>query len=291
MKVAVTGSNGFIGKALVKELKRQENEVCVLVRTAAAQNTKAIMYHSSLLECTHELSQWQPDVFFHLAWRGVDGAHRNSEENNQYNYQLGIDSVQLAKQTGCKQWMGTGSQAEYGVLNKEITEEEICAPVTEYGIAKQRLYKETVQLCSSYNITHTWARIFSVYGPGDHSETFISYLINCMIQQKAPEVSSCTQQWDYLFIDDAAAALCSLIQHEGVYNIASGNTVELKHVVETIAQLTNYTGPVRWGIKQDAPLCYLCGSIQKIKNETDWTPKYSLKEGLTKTIAHHHLTV
>ncbi|HEX4958212.1 MAG TPA: NAD(P)-dependent oxidoreductase [Lacibacter sp.] len=291
MRAAVTGSNGFIGKALVHALQQQGHDVCVLVRTADAQNTNAILYHSSLLECTHALRQWQPDVFFHLAWRGVDGAQRNSEENHSYNYQLGIDSVQLAKQAGCKQWIGAGSQAEYGVLNKELTEEEKGSQVTEYGLTKQRLYTETKLLCNGHQMKHTWARIFSVYGPGDHPETFISYLVHCMLQQKAPEVSSCTQQWDYLFIDDAATALCSLIQHEGVYNIASGNTVGLKHVVETIAQLTNYNGSVHWGIKQDAPLRYLCGSIQKIKNETGWTPKYSLNEGLAKTIAHHPLTV
>jgi nucleoside-diphosphate-sugar epimerase len=291
MKVAVTGSNGFIGKALVKELIQQGNEVCVLLRTAATGNSKAIIYTKSLHECAEELQQWQPDVFFHLAWRGVDSQQRNNEENNQYNYQLTIDSVQLAKQAGCKQWIGTGSQAEYGVLNKKITEEEICTPVTAYGITKQRLYTETKQLCNSYQMIHTWARIFSVYGPGDHPETFIAYLISNMLQQKTIEVSSGTQQWDYLFIDDAVAALSSLINLEGVYNIASGETVVLKEVAETIAGLTNYKELIQWGKKQDAPLRYLCGSIQKIKNETDWTPKISLKEGLTKTIAHHHLTV
>ena len=244
-----------------------------------------------MLECKEALREWQPDVFFHFAWRGLEGAHRNSEENNQYNYQLTIDAVQLAKQAGCKQWVGAGSQAEYGVLNKELTEEEICNPVTEYGITKLRLYTETKHLCKCSQMKHTWARIFSVYGPGDHSETFISHLINCMLQQQAPEESSCTQEWDYLFIDDAAAALCSLIDHAGVYNIASGSTVVLKDVVSTIAQLTTYNGPVHWGLKQDAPLRYLCGSIQKIKNGNGWRPNYSLKEGLAETIAPFHLTV
>lgn len=293
MKVVVTGSNGFIGKALVKELLQTGYEVCVLVRSASntkPANVKAISYQYSLLECANELRNWQPAVFFHLAWRGVNNSNRNSEENNQYNYQLTIDSVQLAKETACKQWVGCGSQAEYGVQNKKLSEQDVCNPITEYGVTKQNLFKETKQLCYNYNITHTWARIFSVYGPLDHEATFVSYLVNNMLHQKDVQVSSCTQQWDYLFVDDAATALRSLIHHEGVYNIASGTTVVLKEVVATIAQLTDYNGSVQWNQKSDGQLHYLCGSIDKISNTTGWSPSISLKDGLAQTITCHQTT-
>jgi UDP-glucose 4-epimerase len=146
-------------------------------------------------------------------------------------------------------------------------------------------------LCKKYNMVFTWARLFSVYGPNDHSTTFISYLINTMLHQQIPQVSSCTQQWDYLFIKDAATALVSLIGHEGVYNIASGKTVLLKEVVEAIAQFTGYHGEVSRGAKPDGVLYYLCGSIEKISSRTGWAPTVSLPEGLAETTLNYHSAI
>lgn len=294
MRVAVTGSNGFIGHALVKQLLLQEHEVCVLVRNKA-MNTDPLMdciiYTNSLLECVDELKKWEPDVFFHLAWRGVNNTNRNNEVNNQYNYQLALDAVELASKAGCKQWIGSGSQAEYGAANKLLSERDECKPITDYGITKQQLCNETEVLCKRYKLEYTWARIFSVYGPNDHITTFVSYLINTMLHQQIPVVSSCTQQWDYLFIKDAAAALVSLIGHEGVYNIASGKTVLLKKVVKEIAVLTGYKGEIQWGAKPDGELNYLCGSIKKIFEATGWVPSISIEEGLAETALNYHSVI
>lgn len=291
MRVAVTGSNGFIGHAVVKQLLLQEYEVCVLARNKALETDPlihTIYYSTSLLECEDELRRWKPEVFFHLAWLGVNNSRRNGEQNNQYNYQLTLDAVSLASETGCQQWIGAGSQAEYGVANRSLSENDACSPTTEYGITKQKLCAETELLCKSYKLDYTWARIFSVYGPNDHSSTFISYLINTMLQQQVPHVSSCTQHWDYLFIKDAGAALVSLIGHEGVYNIASGRTVLLKEVVKAIASLTGYTGEIKWGAKPDGELHYLCGSIKKIFEATGWFPSVSIEEGLAETALNYH---
>ncbi|MEQ1799274.1 MAG: NAD(P)-dependent oxidoreductase [Lacibacter sp.] len=292
MRIIVTGSNGFIGRSLVKQLLTGKHEVCVLVRNKTVQpQVNTISYNDSLLDCADDVQSWKPDVFFHLAWRGVDNTQRNSEENNLYNYRLTIDSVKLAKEAGCKQWIGAGSQAEYGVANSILSETENCKPVTGYGSTKQKLCNETQTLCSSYNMVHSWARIFSVYGPNDHQETLISYLIKTMFEKEVPQVSSCTQHWDYLFVNDAAAALGSLINHAGVYNIASGKTVVLKEVVETIQQLTGYKGEIQWGYKPDAALHFLCGSIEKISRNTGWSPIVSLNEGLAKTILNYNSSI
>jgi UDP-glucose 4-epimerase len=290
MRIAVTGSNGFIGKALVAELLQQNHEVCLLVRNqpqVKLLKVSKLFYASSVFDCETELKNWYPDVFFHLAWRGVNSENRNSEENNLYNIQLTLDTVKLAYNTGCTQWIGCGSQAEYGIKNNCILESDLCAPVTEYGKTKQMLCKNSEDLCNKYGLNYTWARIFSVYGPRDHASTFISYLFDSMLQNKPPQVSSCRQFWDFLFIEDAAKALIALINKNGVYNIASGNVNELKHVVEQIANLTNYFGPIAWNSKPDGKLIHLCGIIDKIKRNSGWQPNVSLEVGLNKTLNYY----
>ena len=287
MRIAVTGSNGFIGKALVAELLQQKHEVCLLVRNQHQNKllkVSRLFYASSVFDCEIALKDWQPNVFFHLAWRGVNSENRNSEENNLYNIQLTLDTVKLAYNAGCTQWIGCGSQAEYGIKNNCILESDLCTPVTEYGKTKQMLCKNAENLCIQNGLNYTWARIFSVYGPDDHASAFVSYLFHSMLNNKVPQVSSCSQLWDYLFIEDAAKALIALINKNGVYNIASGNVIELKHVVDQIANLTNYFGPIAWNSKPDGKLIYLCGSIDKIKTNSGWQPNVSLEAGLKKTL-------
>jgi UDP-glucose 4-epimerase len=292
MRVVVTGSTGFIGRSLVALLLETGNQVCVLSKNTTAdfgQEIKVIYYKSSLVECTVELSNWQPELFYHLAWRGVDNTKRNIEENNLYNYELALDSILLASETGCSQWIGAGSQAEYGVGNKKLNENDACKPVNNYGITKYKLSFETEQLCKKYNMMHCWVRIFSIYGPNDHGTSFISYLIKTMLKKQIPQISSCTQIWDYLFIEDAVKALLSLRNAQGIYNIASGTPVILKNVVEFIALITGYNDEIMWGYKQDTSLHYLVGGIEKISSRTGWRPSVSLHKGLIKTVSSYHL--
>ncbi len=290
MRVLVSGSSGFIGKAFVNQLLSHGIEVAVLVRSNSLVDktiNKYFIYEHSFLECQNSVSSWNPDVFCHFAWRGVNSKVRNDEENNRYNYHLTIDSVKLAANAGCKQWIGAGSQAEYGLFNQPIKENCSTDPVSEYGKTKLILFHETSNLCNQYNLKHTWARIFSVYGPTDHSSTFISYLIDSMLSGEDLKLSSCTQKWDYLYIQDAAKAIFSLLGHSGVFNIASGRAVELKYVVSVLKKLAGYQGKIQWGYHEDAPIVYLHGNIEKIQEEIGWRPIVSLEMGLKQTLNYY----
>jgi nucleoside-diphosphate-sugar epimerase len=290
MRAIVTGSSGFIGSGLISQLLDQGIEVGVLARSSSKVNgnvNECFIYEYSLLECEAFVSNWKPDIFFHLAWKGTDSSSRNDTENNKYNYRITIDSVELAVSSGCNQWIGAGSQAEYGFLNDEVDEDHPTSPVSEYGITKKRLYDETKGLCEKYHLLHTWARIFSVYGPRDHSSSFISYLIDSMLVNDNIKVSSCTQKWDYLYVDDAVRALCSLVGDPGVFNIASGEVVALEEVVKILSDIIEYKAEIKWGFHTDGPLNYLHGNINKIKQKTGWRPTLSLKEGLNKTVKYY----
>jgi UDP-glucose 4-epimerase len=292
MRVVVTGSSGFIGNAVVEQLLTTNHEVCVITNSDSAnknQRVKCLFYKHSLMECEQALKSWKPECFFHFAWLGVGSDQRNNKENNLYNYKLAVDSVKLAANTGCFQWICSGSQAEYGIVNEKLSEENICLPTSEYGITKKIIYEETIIQCKKLGLIHTWARLFSAYGPGDHPNTFISYLVKSMLHQKDVEVSSCNQMWDYLYINDVASAFCSLIKHEGVFNIASGKVIQLKDIVVLTCELTDFKGKIYWHKKNDGFLNYLCGDIKKIKQITKWIPKVDLKDGLQNTIKTYQL--
>jgi nucleoside-diphosphate-sugar epimerase len=295
MRVVLTGSNGFIGKAILKYLIENGHEVYCLIRKDSGYSKQQGIFYGNLEDIYEsklvtEIKNWHPDVFCHMGWRGVGGNSREIADNNVYNLKLVLDTIKLANDTGCEKWIGAGSQAEYGIQNKLLIENDECLPVTNYGKAKLKAGTEALALCDKMNITGCWARIFSVYGPGDHTEALIPYVIQKMKTNEAPNLTSCTQFWDFLFIEDAAKALIALAENrtKGVYNIASGRTVQIKEVVENIASIANYNGAINYSALNDSSLNYLGARIDKIQGETNWNANIDLTTGLNKTVNSYY---
>jgi UDP-glucose 4-epimerase len=295
MRVVVLGASGFIGSAVVNELVARSKEVCVLVRPNSKLSDKfsasinTIVYHSLADELLLErLRGWKPEIMINLAWKGVDGNDR--VEASQFdNISFILQSVKLAFYSGCRQWVGAGSQAEYGIASEKISEETPCNPITAYGKAKLAAGIASLGLCDSLNIVGTWARIFSVYGPADHPNTFINYTIKSLLSNKSPILTACIQKWDYVFITDAAEAIVSLIENncKGVYNIGSGNIIVLKDVVEYLKRSLRFEGEILLGKKEYPPhqIMHLQADVNKLKQHTGWKPTVSIKQGLKKTVS------
>lgn len=69
------------------------------------------------------------DAFFHLAWQG--GRYDFASQYQNIEYALG--ALEAAARLGCKRFICTGSQAEYGPKKGLITEETCPHPADAYG--------------------------------------------------------------------------------------------------------------------------------------------------------------
>lgn len=80
-----------------------------------------------------------------------------------------LNAVRVAKDLGCRRFLFTGSQAEYGVKSELTDEETVCEPrPPPYGRAKLAVRQQAEVLCRELGLDYGHARIFSTYGPGDH---------------------------------------------------------------------------------------------------------------------------
>lgn len=77
------------------------------------------------------------DTFYHIAW-GYTGAARNKSTRLQSkNIDYTLDAVEAAAKLGCKRFIGAGSQAEYGPLDREMIGPDAPEhPTTPYGVSK-----------------------------------------------------------------------------------------------------------------------------------------------------------
>jgi UDP-glucose 4-epimerase len=294
--IILTGATGFIGSAVLAELIDRGAQPIVLVRKQS--NTSRIDHfkESALIsyqqlnepELIPRLRMYQPEVFIHCAWRGVLGQERNAEYQVTENIPLTLDSVKLSSECGCRQWIGLGSQAEYGNPNHILTETTPLQPTTCYGKAKLAAGIASLALCNALGLIGTWLRVFSTYGPGDHPQWFVPYVIREFLAGRAPELTPCEQYWDYLFVQDAARAIISVTESrpQGVFNLGSGYACSLKRIVESIRAELGTALQAKYGAVSYRPdqVMHLQADITRLAQVCGWHPEVSLEEGLRRTV-------
>ena len=296
-KAVLTGATGFIGSVVLAEFIECGTRPLVLLRAESDRRRIASLGgHFETITFQQmddaalvaQLRRHNPEVFVHCAWRGVIGQERNADYQITENIPLTLEAVKLAAACGCRHWIGLGSHAEYGNPNCVLDEMAPTRPTTVYGKAKLAAGIAAVALCESRGLIGTWLRVFSTYGPGDHPQWFIPYVINEFLSGRAPRLTLCEQRWDYLFVRDAAQAIVSVAEASapGVFNLGAARALPLKQIVETIrAELQTPLYP-DYGAVPYRPdqVMHLEADVTRFKAAAAWYPQTSIEDGLRQTI-------
>ena len=220
------------------------------------------------------------DVFYHLAWEGGRNEFSTQAENIKYS----VNAMETAKRLGVKQFIVTGSQAEYGVCSQTVDESCQPQPNTAYGVCKLATYNILKLYSEQIHLPLTWVRVFSIYGGSDNANTLISYLLRCFKNNEIPKLTNGTQMWDFLYAEDAAAALYLLGQQgkHGVYNLASGESRPLKEFVIEARDLISPNSKLDFDLNSPSDV-ELRANVDKIKRHLDWSAKTQFSEGILMT--------
>ena len=293
-KVIVTGAAGFTGCNLVEELLTRDYYVVAVVRPDSAHNSRlnestrlhVIPLDFSEYDQLPRLVETQCDIFFHLTWSGG----RNEFYQQYQSMERTLKALESAAKLGCRRFICTGSQAEYGRQEDVTTEQTLPNPITAYGSAKLATCYLTKQLAKHLGIEWIWGRIFSTYGKYEPRGRMLPDLIGALKEGKSFSLSSATQDWDYLYSKDAAEALIALAERgkDGeIYNIADGAYRPLKTFTEEIRETVapnvelNYGAPVENAIS-------LRPSVEKIKADTGWSARTKFGDGIRLMISKMH---
>lgn len=302
MRVAVTGATGFIGGAMIFQLLEAGHEVCAVVRPGSSnlpyllkqvseERKNAFTWIELPLAQIEELPGRVTgvfDAFVHMGWDGAGSDNRTNRELQQRNVMYGLEAVRTAAVLGCKTFLFTGSQAEYGVYHQTITEDLPCFPVSEYGKAKTEFANEAKNLCKILKMEYIHTRIFSVYGPGDHAWSLVNTCLKTWQANGEMKLGECTQKWNFLYIKDAAAALIALLKtgKGGIYNVAGEDTRGLREYIEEMYAICGKQGSFHYGERPqnaEGP-ADLMPDISKICEVTGWRPETSFAEGIHETL-------
>lgn len=296
-KAVVTGATGVVGTALISELVSQNIETLVLTRKNGRID-KMPVHPLVKIEfySLEELSDFNSndekyDVFFHLGWSGTYGEDRNNLKKQELNIKYTLDAVELAHRLGCKTFIGTGSQAENGVLEygQKVASDSPENPISAYGKAKLQAGIKSRELCQKLGLRHNWCRILSVYGPGDAPYTMVMSTLLKMLRNEDCNFTPAEQQWDYIYSSDVAKALLAIAENGAdgaIYPIGSGKTKPLKDYILKMAEVTGTKAKCNFGTIDYYPNqpMYLCAEIDNLINSTGFSPKTNFMDGIKKTI-------
>ena len=297
----MTGGTGVTGVALVRYLLSIGIEVVAIVRPGSFRekylpdDSGLTLVYAKLQELRNAILQIKEktpiDVFFHLAWEGSTIANKQDSRDDMMlqsrNIVYTIDAVEVCHAIGCPVFLMTGSQAEYGTCNELINESITSFPVNGYGNAKLCAENMTRIMCAKYGIKHICARLFSIYGPYDGTNSLINTSILELLNGKRPKYTKGTQMWNYLYSFDAAKALYLLAERgkDGeIYNVAGMENKPLKYFIEVVHKVVNKDIPVVLGEK-DIPIKDLRGmmaDVSKLIKTVGDFEEYTFEDGIKR---------
>jgi nucleoside-diphosphate-sugar epimerase len=233
------------------------------------------------------LRQAQPEACLHLAWYAEPGAYLHATAENLAALQWSLGLLRGLADVGCRQVVMAGTCAEYDTNQGWLREDGPTRPETIYAAAKLSLALLGQQIAAAAAMRFTWARLFYLYGPHEDQRRMVPALLRTLMSGQTFAASAGDQVRDYLHVADAAAALALLVARgeAGIYNVASGQPVTVRHLMETAQTAVGAANLVQFGALPPRPWDppFICGDSRKLR-ALGWVPRYDLATGLAHTV-------
>ncbi|ARB36143.1 MULTISPECIES: GDP-mannose 4,6-dehydratase [Bacillus] len=305
--VFVTGCTGLLGSYLVKELIEQGANVTGLVRDHVPQSNlyqgehikKMNIVRGSLEDLAvieRALGEYEIDTVFHLAAQAIVGvANRNPISTFEANI-LGTWNILEAcrKHPLIKRIIVASSDKAYGDQeNLPYDENMPLQGKHPYDVSKSCADLISHTYFHTYGLPVCITRCGNLYGGGDlNFNRIIPQTIQLVLNGEAPEIrSDGTFVRDYFYIEDAVQAYLLLAEKMEENNLAGeafnfSNEIQLTvlELVEKILKKMNSNLKPKVLNQGSNEIKHQYLSAEKARKLLNWTPAYTIDEGLEKTI-------
>lgn len=294
MRILVLGGTGFIGSHVVQGLLDDGHYVKVIDRTLKYRHPnypQQIEYIQAdyadsfvMLEALAGI-----DLVIHLVSSTVPGtSNLDPVADIQTNLVNSVKLLTAMNQADVKRivYFSSGGTVYGNPEKTPISEDAATHPISSYGITKLAIENYLYMHQELYGLKPVILRISNPYGPRQGhlgSQGVIGTFLTQIIHDQAIKIwGDGSVIRDYIYIEDVVSACTSVINSEitGVFNIASGNEYSLLDIVHEIEKCTDKRADIVFEEKRgfDVKKVVLDTTLAEVK--LNWTPKYSLKEGI-----------
>lgn len=261
-KVIITGANGFIGSSLIKKMNANNVEVVAVDITFAGNRlpdsnliTKVEAGVDAAL--AEKIPAGEYDAFYHLAWRGVNGAEKADPNVQLANIQMAVDCANICKKLGVKKYLCAGTVAENATFSLSNLEQTSGGMM--YGVAKHACRLIVEDYCKNIGQQFVWMQFSNIYGVGNKTGNLVSYTLGELMAGKEATFGPALQPYDFIYVGDLIEAVYRLGANDtqkSFYYIGSGSPRQLKDYLLRIGELAGYADKVGIGIRPDDGIKY-----------------------------------
>ena len=301
--ILVTGGAGFIGRWIVKRLRDERKEVCVLDDLSNGRRDnieefkdnpkfKFILGDVRNKEMLENLFK-EVDICIHAA-AAINV--QESIENPQRYYDVNVNGtfniLEEARKRDVKVVL-IGTCMVYDLTaSKAISEEHPLNPKSPYAGSKLAAENLALSYFYAYGLPVVITRPFNTYGPYQKSDMeggVVSIFVKSLLEGEPLKIfGDGTQTRDLLYVEDCAefivkAALNGKAVGE-ILNAGSGKDIAIKDLAVLVCKDAEPIKHVTHHHPQSEIPKLLC-DYTKAKQLLGWAPKTSLEEGIEKTKA------
>ena len=286
--VLITGASGFLGNYVMQRLSKEPDW-----EIHAAANTRkvagAICHQVNLLDneaVSRLMAKVRPSYLMHFAWETRPQIYLQSPTNLDW-LAAGIHLLQEFKRCGGIRFISAGTCNEYDMSQGLLREESIFEDKSSlYGLAKRSFHNIARQYCENEGLSYASGRIFFMYGDGDKQNRAVPYAINGLLKGEAIACNAANAYRDYMYVADGAEAFTALLKSDftGAMNIATGQPVSMGEIFTEIAYQLKREDLLSLNAQVSGPNTILA-DVGKMHRELNFEPRFSLSEGLARTIS------
>lgn len=289
----VTGASGMLGSALVRRLRQTGKYKVIPLTRRDADLLDAGTVGRVLLSA-------RPDIVFHCAAKvaGLGGNSAFPADFFDENILINTHVVRAARAAGATKFVGVGTTAIYSdsaPLPMKESDIWVGPPhhsEVAYGVAKRAMLTQLQAYKKQHGMAYGYGILTNLYGPNDTFDKAYGHVVPSLICKikEAMDANSPLEVWgdgsprrDFLYVDDAADALIMIGEFgDGPYNIASGNVITIRGLVEALTEASGFKGEVVWATdKPNGQMLreYDLSSIRALGFEA----AVSFRDGLSRT--------
>jgi len=316
--IMITGASGLIGSYFLNTFIKLNEEydaniqIIPLIRKINKLN-KEVINKKYVIPIVQDITQpinydGNVDYIIHAASPASPPLMREKPvETNLANTVGTANALIFAKEHNTKKFLFISSREVYGqnISDKKYFKEDDLGiinqliPRNSYAESKKAAENMCLGFNEEYGLDTKIVRLGQTFGPGMnidggmvHTEFLKMLLNNKNIVLKSDGSSLRT----YTYISDAISAMFKIIleSKDIVYNAVNNkNEVSIKELAEIIINLCpEMNSKLVFDIEEEkegydySTFKFCLISSEKIRKELGWNPKYSVEEGLKRTIVH-----
>ena len=307
-KVLLTGADGFIGSHLAESLLNEG----ALVRAFVYYNSfnswgwldslpnekkdKLEIFTGDIRDPNGvRTAMKEIDVVFHLAALiAIPFSYHSPDSYVDTNVKGTLNVIQAAKDFQIQRVLVTSTSEVYGTAQFiPITEKHPKQPQSPYSASKIGADCIAESFYRSFDLPITIVRPFNTYGPRQSARAVIpTIIIQLLSGINEIKLGDTNPTRDLLFVNDTVNGFIEICKADELIgeevNIATQSEISIGKLANEIILQINPEAKIvtdRDRLRPEKSEVYrLFGSNQKIKSFTNWEQKYTLQQGISKTI-------